>query len=258
MSDHTHACSGCGKGCSDSQAPPQQNEGAEIPLRQIKRVIGLMSGKGGVGKSLITALLATALAKSGKQTAILDADILCPSIPSLFRLQNRAISGNAGLYPAITAGGIKVMSLGLLMERETDPVIWPGPIQAKAAAQFWSDVIWDEVDYMLIDLPSGTGDVPQRVMKEFPLNGIFIISSPQALAQTAAVRVKHMAQNLSIPVLGLIENFSEDSSLATEDILDRLPPDPRLSIAADQGQIESLDHPYLVNSLSLLQQMAQQ
>ena len=265
MSEHTHGCGCCGSGCSDSHAP----ETAETPNHQVKSVIGLMSGKGGVGKSLLAALLAAKLSKSGRKTALLDGDILNPTIPLLFNQKERAVAGTVGLYPPISAGGVKTMSLGFLMDGEREPIVWPGPIQAKAAGQFWVDVVWDEVDHMLVDLPTGTGDVPQRLLEDLPLDGIIVVITPQGLSRSAAIRIIRMAERFEIPVLGLVENFSEGSladahpfqgegDLETIPVLDYLPWDARLSEAADQGQVEGLEHAYLQNTTALIQEMVPQ
>ena len=259
MSKHGHACSGCGKGCGSGT----QSKAEEL-TKEVKSLVGIMSGKGGVGKSLITALLAAGLSKAGKKAAVLDADILNPTIPRLFNLQERAVGGSLGLYPLISPGGVKVMSLGALTERETDPVIWPGPIQAKAALQFWSDVVWDEVDCMMIDLPTGTGDVPQKVLGDLPLHGVIVVTTPQEIARPAAIRTVRMAQSLNVPILGLVENFSKESDLhpltgeeALLDIpvLDWLPFDPALLEAADCGQLERVEKPYLTNTIAVISEL---
>ena len=264
MSEQKHECTGCGKGCSGSgQINPETLK--NTPLRQVKTLVGVMSGKGGVGKSLITILLARELTKTGKKVAILDADALNPSIPRLLGLESRAVAGDEGLYPAVAPCGLKVMSLRLLMEREADPVLWPGPIQAKAVGQFWNEVVWDDVDVMLIDLPTGTGDVAQKLLNDFPLDGLIVVSTPQGLSKIAAMRAIYMVQTFDGTVLGLVENFSvgdrdhplaEDADLQGIPVLDRLPLDSRLAQAAELGQFETLEQDYLKNTAARIAELA--
>jgi len=231
------------------------------PLSKVKTVVAVASGKGGTGKSLVTALLAAELTRRGKTVAILDADILNPSIPQLLSMQGWAISGDQGLYPAISQSGIKVMSLQLLMETERDPVLWPGPITAKAAEQFWSDVIWDEIDLMLIDLPAGSGDVPQTVLEKLPLSGVIVVTSPQDMARTATMRAVQMAHALETPLLGLVENYSTlpiaEQNPPPHDIpvLDEVPFDEALTEAALDGQLEAFAHRYLVNTAAVIEKL---
>lgn len=260
MSDCTHDCSSCGENCSERQdltAPLN-------PGSHIKHVIAVMSGKGGVGKSLVTSMLATATAKAGKQVGILDADITGPSIPKSFGLHDRAVGDDAGIYPVPTPGGIKVMSLNLLTPDETDPVVWRGPVIAGAVKQFWSDVVWGDVDYLFVDMPPGTGDVPLTVFQSLPVDGIIMVTSPQDLVSMIVTKAVKMAHMMSVPVLGVIENYSyfkcpdcgkehnifgeshldEVAKAMNLNVLARLPIDPALAAAADAGTLESIgDNP---------------
>ncbi|MCL2827900.1 MAG: Mrp/NBP35 family ATP-binding protein [Oscillospiraceae bacterium] len=231
------------------------------PLSQVKTVVAIASGKGGTGKSLVTALLAAELTRREKSVAILDADILNPSIPQLLSMQGRAIRGDQGLYPAVSQSEIKVMSLQLLMENEGDPVLWPGPITAKAAEQFWADVIWDEIDIMLIDLPAGSGDVPQTVLENLPLSGVIVVTSPQDMARAATMRAVQMVHALESPLLGLIENYStlpiagQNPPPHDIPVLDEVPFDETLAEIAFDGQLEAFAHRYLANTAALIESL---
>ena len=266
MSECTHDCSSCGADCSsrDLKAPANAKS-------KVKKVIAVVSGKGGVGKSTVTASLAAAMAKRGRKVAVLDADITGPSIPKAFAIptafgiHERAMATEDGIQPAVTPGGIKLMSLNLLTENETDPVIWRGPVIAGVVTQFWTDVVWGDVDYMFVDMPPGTGDVPLTVFQSLPVDGIIVVTSPQDLVSMIVTKAVHMAQMMSIPVLGLIENYSYyqcpdcgakhaifgESHLEQEamqlglPLLARLPIDPELAAAIDVGKAESLPVNYL-------------
>ena len=257
MSDCSHNCSTCGENYSERQdltAPLN-------PGSHIQRVIAVMSGKGGVGKSLVTSTLASAAAKLGKKVGILDADITGPSIPKAFGLHDRAVGDDAGIYPVPTPGGIKVMSLNLLTPDETDPVVWRGPVIAGAVKQFWTDVVWGELDYLFVDMPPGTGDVPLTVFQSLPVDGIIMVTSPQDLVSMIVTKAVKMAHMMSVPVLGVIENYSyfkcpdcgkehkifgeshlDEVAKATNlNVLARLPMDPAFAAAADNGTLETLD-----------------
>ncbi len=257
MSDCSHNCSTCGENCSERQdltAPLN-------PGSHIQRVIAVMSGKGGVGKSLVTSTLASAAAKLGKKVGILDADITGPSIPKAFGLHDRAVGDDTGIYPVPTPGGIKVMSLNLLTPDETDPVVWRGPVIAGAVKQFWTDVVWGELDYLFVDMPPGTGDVPLTVFQSLPVDGIIMVTSPQDLVSMIVTKAVKMAHMMSVPVLGVIENYSyfkcpdcgkehkifgeshlDEVAKATNlNVLARLPMDPAFAAAADNGTLETLD-----------------
>ena len=260
MSECTHDCSSCGADCSsrDLKAPANAKS-------KVKMVIAVVSGKGGVGKSTVTASLAAAMAKRGRKVAVLDADITGPSIPTAFGIHERAMATEDGIQPAVTSGGIKLMSLNLLTENETDPVIWRGPVIAGVVTQFWTDVVWGDVDYMFVDMPPGTGDVPLTVFQSLPVDGIVVVTSPQDLVSMIVTKAVHMAQMMSIPVLGLIENYSYyqcpdcgakhaifgESHLEQEamqlglPLLAQLPIDPELAAAIDVGKAESLPVNYL-------------
>ncbi|MCI9186919.1 MAG: Mrp/NBP35 family ATP-binding protein [Oscillospiraceae bacterium] len=256
MSDCTHDCSSCGQSCSERDLRAPANAQSSI-----KHVIAVVSGKGGVGKSTVTACLASAMAKRGRKTAILDADITGPSIPTAFNIHERATGTDDGIDPAVTPGGLKLMSLNLLTNCETDPVVWRGPVIAGVVTQFWTDVVWGDVDYMFVDMPPGTGDVPLTVFQSLPVEGIIVVTSPQDLVSMIVTKAVHMAQMMNIPVLGLIENYSYfqcpdcggkhavfgESRLDTVaaelglPVLARLPMDPELAAAFDVGAIEKQD-----------------
>ena len=207
MSECTHDCSSCGKDCS-SRTNPQSFLAQPHPTSNIKKVIGVVSGKGGVGKSMVTSLLAVLAARKGYKTAVLDADITGPSIPKSFGIKDRALADDNGIYPAVTKTGIKVMSLNMLLENETDPVVWRGPVIAGTVKQFWTDVLWEDVDYMFIDCPPGTGDVPLTVFQSIPVDGIVVVTSPQELVSMIVGKAVRMAELMNIPVVGLVENMS--------------------------------------------------
>ena len=264
MSDCTHDCSSCGESCGE-RTQPQSLLAPANALSDIKKVIAVVSGKGGVGKSLVTSCLAVAMRRMGKRVGILDADITGPSIPTAFNLHERATGTDAGIDPAVTPSGIKLMSLNLLTANETDPVVWRGPVIANVVKQFWSDVVWGEVDYMFVDMPPGTGDVPLTVFQSLPVDGIIVVTSPQDLVSMIVSKAVHMAEMMSIPVLGLIENYSwyqcpdcgarhaifgesRLEEVARElglPILARLPIDPALAAACDAGKVEGAERNYL-------------
>ncbi len=257
-------CSGCGEDCSERKSPADLTERPHA-LSSIKNVIGVISGKGGVGKSLVTSMLAVAMNKAGKKCAIMDADITGPSIPKAFGIKEKAMSSEEGLLPVKSRTGIDVMSVNLLLENDTDPVIWRGPIIGNTVKQFWTDVIWEDIDYMFIDMPPGTGDVPLTVFQSIRTDGIIIVTSPQELVSMIVSKAVRMAEMMDVPILGLIENMSyfecpdngkkyeifgsshideiaKDHSL---DVLAKLPVDPKISAACDAGEIESLEGDWL-------------
>lgn len=260
MSDCTHNCETCGESCPSRQDPKSMLEKPHA-LSKIKKVIGVVSGKGGVGKSLVTSLSAVESARLGYRTAILDADITGPSIPRSFGLTEKACGSEEGLYPVKTSTGISVMSLNLLTENETDPVVWRGPMIAGVVKQFWTDVIWGDVDFMFVDMPPGTGDVPLTVFQSIPVDGIIIVTSPQELVSMIVEKAVNMARLMNIPVLGLVENMSyvlcpdcgkkieifgkshagEIADKYGMKVLGSLPFDPKLAAEVDAGRIEAND-----------------
>ena len=264
MSECTHDCSTCGESCAE-RTSPQSFQAKPHELSHVKKVIAVVSGKGGVGKSLVTSSLAAAMHRRGKKVGILDADITGPSIPKAFGIHTRAEGSELGIYPVESKGGIPVMSLNLLTDNETDPVIWRGPVIAGAVKQFWTDIIWGELDYLFVDMPPGTGDVPLTVFQSLPVDGILVVTSPQDLVSMIVTKAVKMAELMHIPVLGLVENYSyfqcpdcgkqhkifgeshldavaQEHGLA---VLARLPIDPGLAAACDRGEIETHQPNYL-------------
>ena len=256
----THDCSSCGKSCGERTAPESFLAPAN-PKSNVKKVIAVASGKGGVGKSLVTALLASELAKQGRKTAILDADITGPSIPRMFGIDQEIGGSEHALEPAVSKGGIKVMSLNLLLEDPTSPVVWRGPVIAGVIKQFWSDVAWGDIDVMFVDMPPGTGDVPLTVFQSLPVDGVVIVTSPQQLVGMIVEKAVNMAVMMKKPVVGLVENMAffkcpgcgevhriygggdAAASAARHGIgqVCSLPLDPAVAAAADSGAIESID-----------------
>lgn len=203
----SHNCRECGSDCEERRDPQSLLEEPNDGTR-VKNVIGIVSGKGGVGKSLVTSLLAAAMQKKGYQCAVLDADITGPSIPRMFGIREKAVSNETGVLPAETKDGIKIMSVNLLLEHDTDPVVWRGPLIAGTVEQFWTDVCWGDVDYMFVDMPPGTGDVPLTVFQSLPVDGIIVVTSPQELVGMIVGKAVKMAEMLHIPVLGIVENMA--------------------------------------------------
>ena len=260
----THNCSTCGENCS-SRKEPQSLIEKPHELSSIKKVIAIVSGKGGVGKSLVTALSAVTSQRIGYKTAVLDADITGPSVPKMFGLKEKAQGSELGLLPVKTKSGISVMSLNLLVQNETDPVVWRGPVIAGTVKQFWTDVIWNDVDFMFVDMPPGTGDVPLTVFQSLPVDGIIIVTSPQELVSMIVEKAVNMAKLMNIPILGLVENMSYlscpdcgkqikvfgDSHIEEVAIrhslplLARIPIDSRLASGCDNGMIELFEGDYM-------------
>ena len=203
----THDCSSCGESCN-SRTEPQSLLAPQNSMSQIKKVIGVVSGKGGVGKSLVTSLMAAGVQKEGYRCAVLDADITGPSIPKLFGIHEKAAATDYGIIPAVSKKGTKLMSVNLLLENDTDPVVWRGPVIGGTVKQFWTDVIWEDVDCMFVDMPPGTGDVPLTVFQSLPVDGIIIVTSPQELVSMIVEKAVKMAKLMNIPILGLVENMS--------------------------------------------------
>lgn len=206
----SHDCNSCGESCSSRTADRTSFLEPLNPKSSVKKVIGVVSGKGGVGKSLVTTLMAVKMNSLGKRTAILDADITGPSIPKAFGIGSDGISSTEDglMIPATTATGIQIMSANLMLDQATDPVIWRGPVIAGAVKQFWQECLWSNVDYMFVDMPPGTGDVPLTVFQSLPVNGIIIVTSPQELVSMIVTKAVHMARKMNVPILGLVENMS--------------------------------------------------
>ena len=272
----THDCSSCGENCPSRQQPQSFLEKTN-DLSHVKKVIGVVSGKGGVGKSLVTSLLATTLRRRENQVAVLDADITGPSIPKCFGMKQRALSDENGIYPVETKTGIKVMSINLLLEEETSPVVWRGPVIAGAIKQFWTDVIWGNVDYMFVDMPPGTGDAPLTVFQSLPVDGILIVTSPQELVGMIVSKAVEMAKMMNVPVLGLVENMSyvkcpdcgreihvfgeshidEVAAKYGLKVLGKLPMEPKLAAACDRGAIELFEGGWLDGAADLIESLPQ-
>ena len=264
MSECTHNCSTCGQNCSSRKEPQSMLEKPH-ELSNIKKVIGVVSGKGGVGKSLVTTLLAVTMQRRGFKTAILDADITGPSIPKAFGIKEKAQGTENGIIPCKSKTGIEIMSVNLLLENDTDPVVWRGPVIAGTVKQFWSEVVWNDVDYMFVDMPPGTGDVPLTVFQSLPLDGIVIVTSPQDLVSMIVEKAVNMASLMDVKVLGLVENYSyilcpdcgkvikpygeshidELASSHGTSVLAKLPIDPSLASLCDKGVIELYEGDYL-------------
>ncbi len=274
-----NACDGCASagnceaqengGCSEN---PQSFLEPANSYSDIKKVIGIISGKGGVGKSLVTASLATALRKKGFDVGIMDADITGPSIPKMFGLHGPAMGTELGILPMETDDGIKVMSVNLLMEDEEAPVVWRGPVIAGTVKQFWTDVVWGNLDYLLVDMPPGTGDVPLTVFQSLPVDGVIIVTSPQDLVRMIVTKAYNMVGMMDIPVLGIVENYSylecpdcgakipvfgeshideiaEDLGI---EVLGKLPLDPAFAEIADAGLFDKADNIYLDKAVELI------
>ena len=260
----THDCSTCGEDCPSRQDPQSFLE-PQNAQSEIRRVVAVVSGKGGVGKSLVTSLLAVMAQRRGLKTAVLDADITGPSIPKAFGVHGHAMGTEDGIFPAETSTGIKLMSVNLLLQNETDPVVWRGPVIAGTVKQFWTDVLWGDVDLMLVDCPPGTGDVPLTVFQSLPVDGIVVVTSPQELVSMIVGKAVKMADMMNIPVLGIVENMSYfecpdchsrhaifgdshvDQVAADHGIetVARMPISPKLAAAADKGLLELFDGDWL-------------
>ena len=260
MSDCNHDCSSCSSSCGERTAPMDLRKKPH-ELSHIKKVIAVMSGKGGVGKSTVTCALAAAMAKRGRKVGVLDADITGPSVPKAFGIHRMAEANEFGLLSTQTEGGIGMMSLNLLTQNETDPVVWRGPVIAGTVTQFWTDVIWGELDYLFVDMPPGTGDVPLTVFQSLPVDGVIVVTSPQDLVSMIVTKAVKMANLMDIPVLGLVENYSffrcpdcgkdhfifgdsgleELAAALNLPVLARLPIDPAVARAMDEGAIETFE-----------------
>ena len=263
----THDCSSCGESCESKEK--ENLIKAPNPASTVRRVIAVMSGKGGVGKSLVTALMSVLMQRRGHQAAVMDADVTGPSIPKIFGIHQHAQTEDDNLLPFVTAEGTKVMSLNLLLENETDPVFWRGPVISGVVKQFWEDVKWGDVDFMFVDMPPGTGDVPLTVFQSLPLDGIIIVSTPQSLVSMIVQKAVQMAQKMDIPVLGMVENmrflkcpdcgreiplFGSDDAVDSTNVpvLERVPLDPNVAKACDAGALAQADVDYLKKTAQIL------
>ena len=263
MSECTHDCSSCGSNCSE-RTEPQSFLKEKNAHARVGKVFGVVSGKGGVGKSMVTSQLAVMMQRKGYSVGILDADITGPSIPKAFGAHTRAMADDRGMIPVSSGNGIQLMSVNLLLEKETSPVLWRGPVIAGVVTQFWTDVIWD-VDYLFVDMPPGTGDVALSVFQSLPLDGIIIVASPQELVSMVVEKAVNMAEMMHVPIVGLVENmsyivcpdcgkelhiFGEGKTQAAADahgleLLARMPIDPALASLVDAGRIEDFQGEWL-------------
>ncbi|MBE5781553.1 MAG: Mrp/NBP35 family ATP-binding protein [Clostridiales bacterium] len=270
----THDCSTCSANCGSRQEP----ESLLFPpheLSSVKKVIGIVSGKGGVGKSLVTSMMAIAMSRKGNRVGILDADITGPSIPKIFGVKGGVGGSEYGMYPAKSKTGINMMSVNLLLENETDPVAWRGPLIAGVVQQFWSDTVWMDIDYMFVDMPPGTGDVPLTVFQSLPLDGIIIVTSPQELVSMIVEKAVNMAGLMNVPIIGLVENMSYlecpdcgkhidvfGKSRAAEvaarygiKLLSKIPVNPAIAMACDKGDLEGIDLPWVEGAAEALEEL---
>ena len=271
MSECTHDCSTCGESCAD-RTQPQSFLKEHNPAARVGKVFGVDSGKGGVGKSMVTSQLAVLMARKGYKVGVLDADVTGPSIPKAFGVHQRAMADDRGMLPVPTAGGIQLMSVNLLLDNETDPVLWRGPVIGGVVTQFWTDVVWD-VDYLFVDMPPGTGDVALSVFQSLPLDGIIIVASPQELVSMVVEKAVKMAEMMDIPIVGVVENmsylicpdcgkeiplFGQSKTQAAAEahslkLLARMPIDPKLAELADAGRIEDFQGQWLTPVADVLE-----
>ncbi len=268
--------SGCSKedcnGCDKAAESMKKESNA---FSNIKHVIGVMSGKGGVGKSMVTASMAVSMAKKGYKTGILDADITGPSIPKMFGLNEQAQGVEEGILPSVTKTGIKVMSINLLLDSEDSPVIWRGPVIAGMVSQFWTDVLWGDLDYLFVDMPPGTGDVPLTVFQSLPVDAAVLVTSPQSLVGMIVKKAYNMAQMMNIPLMGIVENYSyfecpdcskkhyifgeshidEIASSMKLDVLAKLPLKPEIAKISDEGKFDEIDNEGFDDVVKALEQL---
>ena len=279
MSECNHDCGSCSAECSSRRPDPSEYLEALNPESSVKKVIGIVSGKGGVGKSLVTSMLAVSMNRKGLRTGILDADITGPSIPTAFGIdtsQGVAVTPDGKLMiPAKSLEGVEIMSSNLLLDHNTDPVIWRGPVIAGAVKQFWSETLWQDIDYMFVDMPPGTGDVPLTVFQSLPVDGIIIVTSPQELVSMIVTKAVNMAKKMDIPIIGVVENMSylqcpdcgkkisvfgesHIDEVAKENgikVLAQLPIDPKISQMVDAGRVEYLELPWLEGAVEAIQKL---
>ena len=272
-----HNCESCSLNCSD-RTKPQSFLEKPNEHSKIRKIIGVVSGKGGVGKSLVTSLMATMMQRKGYQSAVMDADITGPSIPKVFGIHTMAYGNEDGILPAVTSTGIQIMSVNLMLDSEETPVLWRGPILAGMVKQFYGEVIWSDVDFMFVDMPPGTGDVPLTVFQSLPLDGIIVVTSPQELVSMIVAKALNMANMMNIPVLGLVENMSylecpdcgkkievfgkshldEVAAEKNLNILARLPIDPSFASLCDAGRIEDFEGNWLNEAADKLAAMLEE
>lgn len=276
MSGCTHDCNSCGEDCAQREMKPEDFLVKLSKGSSVKKVIGVVSGKGGVGKSMVTSLLACRSMREGYKTAILDGDITGPSIPKAFGLKENLVGNIDGLIlPQTTDNGIDVVSVNLMLSNETDPVIWRGPVLGGVIKQFWGETLWQNIDYMFIDMPPGTGDVPLTIFQSIPLDGIIIVASPQELVGMIVEKAVNMARMMNIPIVGLVENMSyvqcpdcgkkiyvfgesHIEEIAKEyrvPVLGAIPMDPALAAACDAGKIEYAENHYMDNAMEVIKQL---
>lgn len=273
MSECTHDCSTCGENCA--QRDPASLIKPLAPGASVKKVIAVVSGKGGVGKSLVTSLLTSEMQRRGHNAAVLDADITGPSIPKSFGVKEHATGTDKYLIPVTTESGIQMMSVNLILQNETEPVVWRGPVIAGAVTQFWSDCLWSDVDYMFVDLPPGTGDVPLTVFQSLPIAGVVIVTSPQDLVSMIVAKAVNMANMMNVPVLGLVENMSyficdecdkkhyifgesKVEQVAAEFGIAnfvKLPMDPKVAALVDSGKVEQVSGEYIAPLADFIEKM---
>lgn len=268
------ACGSCSENCGDNDAATLEDFRVDTnELNSIKKVIGVVSGKGGVGKSLVTSMLAVLSRRRGYNVGILDADITGPSIPKMFGINKKAYADENGINPECSHNDIKIMSVNLLLEKDDSPVIWRGPLISGVVKQFWTDVIWGDIDYLFLDMPPGTGDVPLTVFQSIPLDGVIIVTSPQDLVHLIVKKAYNMALSMNIPVLGIVENMSyikcpdcgkeiklfgdsQIDKIAAElglKVLGKMPIDPHIAEACDKGEIEKVDSEYLSEAVNFIE-----
>ena len=270
------SCSSCAHAGSCSSAKKDLKAPAN-PYSQVKKVIGVVSGKGGVGKSMVTASLARMMVQQGYSVGILDADITGPSIPKMYGVHGSAVGSEAGMFPCVAKDGTKIMSVNLLLEHESDPVIWRGPVIAGVVTQFWTDVMWGDLDFLFVDMPPGTGDVPLTVFQSLPLDGIVVVTTPQDLVSMIVGKAVKMAEMMDVPVLGIVENmsyvecpdcgkkisiFGESHVKEVADkydllVLSQLPINPSLTAAVDAGNVEDLEFSYMDDAVKIIENTEQ-
>lgn len=278
MSECNHDCGSCSANCDSRKVDKSEFLEALNPASSVKRVIGVVSGKGGVGKSLVTSMLAVSMNRRGKKTAVLDADITGPSIPMAFGIGNEGVAASPDgslMLPAKSMEGVEIMSANLLLDKDTDPVIWRGPVIAGAVKQFWSETLWQDVDYMFVDMPPGTGDVPLTVFQSLPVDGIIIVTSPQELVGMIVAKAVNMAKKMDIPIVGVVENMSylecpdcgkrisvfgesHIEDVAKEygiPVLAQIPIDPKIAEAVDQGTAEYIEAPWMDEAVRRVEEM---